>query len=112
MRRVILASGLLVLISVPARADEPTLQGDWRTSLGVVTFTPEGNVVVATFANPGIPPVKGSVKGKTATLTYQEGPKRGEATLTIDESGRSFSGWFQIGGGSRNPWNGWRPDPE
>jgi predicted esterase len=94
------------------RADDPTLQGEWRTSLGVVTFQPEGDALVATFANRGIPAVKGALKGKTATLTYQEGQKRGDATVTLDDSGRSFSGWFQFGGGPRNPWNGWRPDPE
>src|SRR5262249_55631657 len=33
------------------------------------------------------------------------------AALTLDDSGHSFSGWFQMGG-PRIPWNGWRPDPE
>jgi predicted esterase len=112
MRRVILIMGLVVLAGVSARAEDSTLQGEWRTSLGTVTFKPEGDVLVATFAIPGIPPVKGAVKGKTATLTYQEGQKRGDAMVTLDDSGRSFSGWFQFGGGPRNPWNGWRPDPE
>src|SRR5262249_29658844 len=99
-----------------ARADEPTLQGEWRTSLGVVTFKPEGDALVATFANPQTPPVKGAVKGETATLTYREGDKRGDASLTHDDPGRSVNGWYQYGEGPRavprRPWNGWRPDPE
>ena len=52
MRRVILTSGLLVLACVSVRADEPTLQGEWRTSLGIVTFQRDGDTLVATFANP------------------------------------------------------------
>jgi hypothetical protein len=99
-----------------ARADEPTLRGEWRTSLGVVTFKAEGDTLTATFANPQTPPVKGTTKGKTATLTYREGEKRGDASATLDDSGRSFRGWYQYGEGGRTfprrPWNAWRPDPE
>jgi predicted esterase len=118
MRRALRVLGLLLLAAGPssARADEPTLQGEWRTSLGVVTFKPDGDTLTATFANPQTPPVKGAVKGKTATLTYREGAKRGDASVTLDDSGRSFKGWYQYGEGQRTfprrPWNGWRPDPE
>jgi hypothetical protein len=67
MRRALRVLGLLLLAAGPsaARADEPTLQGEWRTSLGIVTFRPEGDALVATFANPQTPPVKGVVKGKS-----------------------------------------------
>jgi predicted esterase len=61
---------------------------------------------------PGIPSVKGTVKGKTATLASEPGQKQVNAAVTLDDSGRSFSGWFQFNGNPRNPWNGWRPDPE
>ena len=47
-----------------AHADEPTLPGEWRTSLGIVTFKSEGDALVATFAHPQIPPVKGSRIGE------------------------------------------------
>jgi predicted esterase len=118
MRRAIrvLVMILLATGSSAARADEPTLQGEWRTSLGVVTFKPEGDALVATFANPRTPAVKGTLKGREATLTYREGAKHADAKLKLDDSGRSFSGTYQYGEGQRNfppnPWNGWRPDPE
>jgi predicted esterase len=118
MRRAIRVLGLILLVAgpSPARADEPTLQGEWRTSLGTVTFKKDGDMLTATFANPQTPPVKGELKGKTATLTYREAAKRGDASLTIGDSGRSFQGWYQYGEGQRTfprrPWNGWRPDPE
>jgi predicted esterase len=112
MHRAIWISSLLLWTGVAARAEDPTWEGEWRTSLGVVTFKSEAGTLTTTFAIPQIPPVKGTVKGKTATLSYQEGAKRGDATVTLDDSGRSFSGWFQFGGGPRNPWNGWRADPE
>ena len=112
MRRTILTSGLLVLACVSARAGEPTLQGEWRTSLGIVTFKPEGDRLVATFAHPEIPPVKGSVMGKTATLKSEDKQRPGEAKLTLDDSGRAFEGTFQFGNRRPNPWNGWRPDPD
>ena len=118
MRRAIRVMGLLLLAagSSSARADGPALQGEWRTSLGVVTFKPRWERLVATFANPQTPAVKGAMKGKTATLTYREGEKRGDASVTLDDSGRSFQGWYQFGEGQRTfpcrPWNGWRPDPE
>ena len=81
-----------------------------------MTFKPDGDALTATFANPQTPAVKGAMKGKTATLTYREGEKRGDASVTLDDSGRSFQGWYQYGEGQRTfprrPWNGWRPDPE
>src|SRR5437868_15278628 len=112
MRRAFPILSLLVLSCAAARAEAPTLQGEWRTNLGVVTFKPEGDELVATFAIPRIPSVKGAVKGKTATLASQGGNTQGNASLTLDDSGRSFAGWFQFGGQSRSPWNGWRLAPE
>src|SRR5439155_234574 len=67
--------------------------------------------LIATLAIPGIPPLKGAAKGKTADLSYHDGAMRGDATLKLDDSGRSFTGWLQIGQRPRIPWNGWRPDP-
>ena len=112
MRRVILTSGLLVMACVSARADGPALQGEWKTSLGVVTFKPDGDAMVATFAFPQIPTVKGSVTGKAATLKSEDPKRPGEAKLTLDDAGRSFEGTFQFGNARPNPWKGWRPDPE
>jgi predicted esterase len=56
------------------------------------------------------------MEGKTAKLTYREGTRRGDAMIKLDDSGRSFAGFYQYGEGQRTfprtPWNGWRPDPE
>jgi predicted esterase len=112
MRRAIPFLIVLVVACVPAFGDEPTLQGEWRTSLGVVTFKPDGNTLVATFANPRLSPVKCSVKRKAPALQNEEGPKPGEAKLTLDDSGRSFSGSCQFANGQRTLWQGWRPDPD
>lgn len=115
---VLLAAGAaaLVLSSAPTRAGEKSLEGEWRTSLGVVTFKAEGDSLVATFENPRTPPVKGPLRDNTATLTSREGNRRGDATIKLDDSGRSFSGTYQYGEGQRTfpptNWNGWRPDPE
>jgi predicted esterase len=46
------------------------------------------------------------------TFEYQEGQTAGDAKWTLDESGRSFRGGFQIRGGQAGRWEGWRPDPE
>jgi predicted esterase len=118
MRRAIPVLGPLLLATgiSTARADEPTLQGEWRTSLGTVTFKTEGDTLVATFANPQTPAVKGMLKGKEATLTFREGNRHADATIKLADPGRSFEGSYQYGEDQRNfpprPWNGWRPDPE
>ena len=112
MRRTIPFLSVVVLACVPAYGDETTLQGEWRTSLGVVTFKPDGNALIATFANSQFPTAKGTLTGKTATLQYAQARKPGEAKLTLDEHGRSFSGSYQLANGRQIPWQGYRPDPE
>jgi predicted esterase len=112
MRRAIPFLSVLILSCVPALGDQPALTGEWRTSLGVVTFKPDGDALVATFANLQFPPAKGTLTGKVATLQYKQVQKQGEAKLTLDDSGRSFSGSYQFVNGRRIPWNGWRPDPD
>ena len=79
MRRAIRVLGLILLAcgTPPARADEPGFPGEWRTSLGVMTFETDGDALTATFTNPRTPAVKGSLKGKTATLS-SGGAKRGD----------------------------------
>ena len=104
--------GCLLLTHLAHAADDAdALRGEWRTTLGVVKLDPQGEEVTATFVGPGLPPVKGQRKQKTLTFAYREGRIRGDATLTLDDGGRSFTGWFQYEGGPRQPWNGWRPDP-
>jgi predicted esterase len=86
--------------------------GAWRTTLGDVEFRLEGDKLVGNVKAFGDTPFTGRVDGKALKLAYQDGMIQGEATLTLADSGRSFSGRYAIrnrGGGS---WNGWKPDPE
>ena len=96
--------------------DRNELEGEWRTSLGIVTFKPQGAAWVATFANPQLPALKGSLKGKEVALKYEQGAKHADSTIKLDDSGRSFSGPYRFGEGRRDyvntRWQGWRPDPE
>ena len=113
MRRAIPFLSIMVLACVPAYGDEPAFQGEWlQTSLGVVTFKLDGGALVATFAHPQFSPVKCSVRKKTAAVPNEEGPKPGEVKLTLNDSGRSFSGLYQLANGRRILWQGWRPDPD
>ena len=98
-------------------ADRNELEGEWRTSLGVVTFKPQGTAWVATFADSQLPTLKGPLDGKQLTLKYDVGARHASSTITLDDSGRSFSGPYQFGEGQRNfvnipRWQGWRPDPD
>ena len=60
--------------------------------------------------------MKGLLKGKELTLKFNEGARHADATITLDDSGRSFSGPYQFGEGQRTfvnaRWQGWPPDPE
>ena len=100
---------VVVLACAPggARAAD-SIQGEWRTSLGVVTLSQEGESVTASFKAAGVPPLKGSLKDKTANLAFREESAGGQATFTLDNSGRAFTGWLQRGNGPRRPWNGWK----
>ncbi len=112
MRVAIRVLYLLALVCMPASGDEPTLSGEWRTSLGVVTFELDGDGLVATFANSQIARLKGSLTGRTATFRSGEGQSRADARLTLDDSGFSFAGSYRFANGRQSPWNGWRSDPD
>jgi predicted esterase len=93
-------------------AEEGAFNGEWRTSIGIVKLKQTGSAVTGTYGNAGQFTLKGTVEGKKLTFEYQEGQARGDATWTLDESGRSFRGEFRIRGGQAGVWQGWRPDPE
>ena len=112
MRVAIRVLYLLALACMSASGDEPTYAGRVADEPGRRDVQAGRRWLVATFANSQIPPVKGSLTGKTATLKSGRGQNRGEAKLTLDDSGRSFAGSFRFGNGRQNPWNGWRPDPD
>lgn len=92
-------------------ADERGLEGKWKTSLGLATITKEGDQVTVKFANAQIPTVKGAIEGKQASLKTEEGKTKGEASITLGDSGLSFSGWFRFANGFQRSWEGFRPDP-
>jgi predicted esterase len=94
------------------QAEDKTFYGEWKTSLGAIEIKQEGDGLTVNFKMSRIPPVKGELKNRTATLSYQEGNNKGDASIKLDDVGRSFSGWFRYNGGPEQPFNGWRPDPE
>ena len=100
----------------PGASRTDLLSGEWRTSLGVVTFKRQGDAWVANFANRQLPALQGLLKGKELTLEYDEGARHASSTIKLDDSGRSFSGPYKFAEGQRNlvnsKWEGWRPDPE
>lgn len=108
---VVLLAVAVVGCTATANADGP-VHGQWRTSFGTVTLEQTDDAVTGTYGNAGQFTLEGSVDGQKLTFEYQEGPTRGEATWTLDESGHAFSGQFQIRGGRSGSWQGWRPDPE
>src|SRR5262245_21076277 len=94
-----------------ARGDDVPFDGEWRTSIGVVTLKQQGTNVTGTYGDSGQFKLEGTVQGKTLNFSYQEGQARGDARWTLDDTGRAFHGGFQIRGGQGGAWDGWRPDP-
>ena len=104
---------LAALLAWPglARSDDPArFTGEWRSTFGVVALEQEGDAVTGRFGV-GKFPIKGTVKGRGLKFEYDEGQARGDATFTLDPSGNAYTGTFQVRGGRRGVWNGWRPDP-
>ena len=67
-----------------------------------MTFTRRGDAWVANFANRQLPALEGSLTGNELTLKYDEAAKHASSTITLDDSGRSFSGPYSFGEGQRN----------
>jgi predicted esterase len=105
---------LSMLWVVPAPADEAPgpFQGQWQTSIGTVNLVQKGDAVTGTYGVSGQFAIKGTVRGKVLTFTYEEGKLKGDGRFALDERGHSFAGSFQIQGGRSGVWNGWRPDPK
>jgi predicted esterase len=116
MRRVIGVLGVIGLglgWAAPARAaDDGAFDGQWRTSLGIVKLTQEGDAVTGTYGDAGQFRLKGTVKGRVLTFEYEEGQAKGDARFTLDETANAFRGGFQVRGGNAGRWDGWRPDPK
>ncbi len=102
----------VVFLARVAAADGPGIEGKWKTSLGLVTISKEGDQYTAKFADARIPTVKGTLKDKVASLKSEDGKPKGEASVTLGGTGLSFTGSFRFPNGFQRVWQGFRPDPE
>jgi predicted esterase len=98
-------------VTVAAAADGQ-FQGEWRTTIGIVKLTQNGDSVTGKYGPNGRFPLTGKVKGNVLSFDYQEGQAKGKGEFTLDATGNAFTGKFQIRGGRSGAWNGWRPDPQ
>jgi predicted esterase len=110
--RTILGLAVALTWSGAAGADDaPGFAGDWKSTFGAVHLEQDGDAVTGRFGA-GKFPIKGTVKGPELKFEYDEGQAKGDATFTLDPSGHSYTGTFQVRGGRRGVWNGWRPNPK
>src|SRR5262249_31680652 len=93
-------------------AESSDFDGQWRTSIGTVNLKQTGSEVTGTYGSAGQFSLKGQIDGKKLTFEYREGEAAGEAQWTLDESGHSFRGQYQLHRGQKGIWEGWRADPE
>ncbi len=109
--RTIARLAALLLWALVARADDaPRFAGQWKSTFGVVSLEQQGDAVTGHFGV-GRFPIRGTAKGSELKFEYDEGQAKGDATFTLDPSGNAYTGTFQVRGGRRGVWNGWRPDP-
>jgi len=85
--------------------------GEWKTTMGPVTFEHAGDDITGKIVFYKLP-LKGKTKDKTLTVGYDEGQIHVDAKLELEPSGNAFKGTFQASNGNRGIWNGWRPDPD
>jgi predicted esterase len=93
-------------------AENANFDGQWRTTAGIVKLKQADNNVTGTYGNADQFTLEGTADGRKLTFKYQEGKLSGSANWTLDKSGHSFTGSFQIRGGQAGNWLGWRPDPD
>jgi hypothetical protein len=112
-RTVLAVLALLISTEAPAFAADETASfgGAWRTTLGIVNLKQDGTHVTGNYGNAGQFTLGGTVKENELTCEYREGPAKGDARFTLDESGRSFHGGFQVRGGPAGPWMAGGPTP-
>ena len=84
--------------------------GEWKTTMGPVSFEQTGGEVTGKIVFYKLP-LECKVKDKTLNVGYDEGQIHVDAKLELEPSGNSFKGTFQASNGNRGVWNGWRPVP-
>ncbi len=102
---------LSLAIGATTAAAAGPFDGEWRTTIGLVKLKQVGPNVTGTYGNAGQFAIKGKVDGKVFRYDFTEGNAQGTADWTLDEGGNSFHGQFEVKGGRKDEWNGWRRDP-
>jgi hypothetical protein len=73
-------------------ANEPgAFSGEWKTTLGPVTFEQKGQEVTGQIIAFKLP-VRGKLEGKTLVAGYDEGQIHVDAKLELDAAGTAFKG--------------------
>ena len=104
---------LLALLGTTATgADEAAkMAGEWKTTMGVLTLRAQGDALTGKLVAFGLN-VKGEPRDGKVALSYDTQDKTHvAATLTLDPSGRSFSGPCKASNGNQFIWQGWHVDP-
>ncbi len=101
---------LLVAAAACGGEQKGGFAGEWKTTMGPVTFDQSGDDVTGKIVFFKLP-FKGKAKDKTLNVGYDEGQIHVDAKLELVQSGDAFKGTFQASNGNRGVWNGWRPDP-
>ena len=87
------------------------MAGEWKTSMGSLILDADGDNLAGGLVAFNLV-VKGQAADGKVKLGYDTKDKvHVEATLTLDPSGRSFSGPAQSSRGNRWVWQGWHVDP-
>lgn len=102
---------IFVLLAITNPLIAASLDGEWRTTFGVVTLKQSGNSISGTYGDAGQFTLNGKIAGRKITFDYQEGDARGDGHWTFDDAGTSFHGDFKLRNGGGGSWEGWRPDP-
>ena len=90
---------LLLLISTPCLAAEPTFTGSWVTSFGPMQLKQQGDRVTGSYSMQGVKcPLSGMIKEGKLEFTYREGTANGEGWFQLASNGKTFEGrWREVG---------------
>lgn len=105
---------LMLLISTPCLAAEPTFSGTWLTSFGPMQLKQQGDRVTGSYLMQGVQcPLSGKVTKGKLEFTYRERTTSGEGWFQLAADGQSFTGrWRETGRTSWLAWNGIRQKVE
>jgi hypothetical protein len=97
---------LVLLISTPCLAAEPTFTGSWLTSFGPMQLKQQGDRVTGSYSMGGVAcPLQGKVSKGRYEFTYREGTTTGEGWFQLAKDGKTFLGKWRAKGST--PWLEW-----